>query len=254
MRKRKSIGLWVVALFCLGGCATPANIPMKKGGIDALTNAHMIVLPTSKEIIGAEIEKSNVAAWSGGGLIFALVDVAIEDARAQDAEEALIPIKDTLDGLNFGEELKSALEAKLLSLAWLKIDSVEVVDEVEESFVKEQFQKEIKDSLIVIEPSYNLTHKFSGFKAQAIVSLYSCFPEEQCEGSKSEVDLEDTLTYKKTISLSQNIGLGTSSKEEAAIQLAKDQGLLMKQSLRKTAGILADKIIKSLKNPYIIRP
>ncbi len=254
MGQIKSLGLWVVALFFLGGCSTPANIPMKRGGMDALNNAHMIILPTKQGIIGAEVEKSNVSRWSGGGLIPALIDVAIENSRADDAEEAMKPIKEALDGVHFGEALKAALETKLQSLSWLKVAPVEVIDEVEENFVEQQFQEETKDSLIVIDPSYNLTYKFSGFKAQAILLLYSCFPEEQCESSQSEVDLEDTLTYKKTISLTQNIGLGTSSKEEAAIQLAKDQGFLMKQSLKKTAGILAEKIIQSLKNPYIIRP
>ncbi len=253
MGQRQTIGLWVIALFFVGGCSTPTNIPMQKGGMDFLNDAHLIILPTQKEI-GAEIEKSNVARWGGGGLILALIDVAIENSRKNDAKEAITPIKAILDGFNFGEKIKAALETKLQSLPWIKIAPVEVVYEMEENFVEKQFQMETKDSLIIIDPSFNLTPNFSGFKAQTLLWMYSCFPQEKCEGPKSELDLEDAVTYKKTIPFSHHLGLGTTTKEEAALHLAKDQGFLIKKSLKQSAEFFADKIIQSLKNPYIIRP
>ena len=140
------------------------------------------------------------------------------------------------------------------SISWIDITPIEVIYDSEENFVEKQFQRETKDSLIIIKPTFNLTYGFSGFNAQAILQMYSCFPQEQCEGQKSEVDLEDTLSYKKTMSFSKHLGLGTTNKEDAAFELAKNQGFRIKKSLKESAEFFADKIIQSLKNPYFVRP
>ena len=92
MGRSTSFGFLMVTLFFLGGCSTPANIPMPKGGMEALNTAHLIIQNTQKEI-GAEVQESNIAKWGGGGLIPALIDVAIENSRANDAEEAIQPIR-----------------------------------------------------------------------------------------------------------------------------------------------------------------
>src|SRR2546425_11225686 len=102
--RHKNWTLFVIALF-LAGCATkPAYIPLPADSPQAINSSNVAILSTQHEI-KAEVSKSNVAMAMGGGLIPALIDVAVEGSRAKSAEERIKPIRDVLIDYDIGEAL-----------------------------------------------------------------------------------------------------------------------------------------------------
>jgi len=82
------------------GCASPRFIPMTEGAASKIKSTEAILVLSQQEI-AAEINPSAVAAATGGGLLFALVDVAVNKSRADDAEAAIAPIKNALLDYDF---------------------------------------------------------------------------------------------------------------------------------------------------------
>ncbi|TLY35247.1 MAG: hypothetical protein E6K61_13715 [Nitrospirae bacterium] len=102
-----------VVLFVLlsaPGCVTtePAYIPLAKEVSQQIKSSNAVIVSTQDEI-KADVEKSNVATYTGGGLIPALIDVAIEGSRSKSAEQDIKPIRDALVGFDMGRELQTSL-------------------------------------------------------------------------------------------------------------------------------------------------
>src|SRR4051812_46406994 len=74
------------ALFA-GGCASPNRVSMPSGYKENLAPSIGMV-GLSQQEIGTTIQRSNLTAAAGGGLIFAIVDAGINNSRAKKAENA----------------------------------------------------------------------------------------------------------------------------------------------------------------------
>src|SRR2546430_17643371 len=87
-------------LSVLLGCASPRFIPMTEGAASKIKSTEAILVLSQQEI-AAEINPSAVAAATGGGLLFVLVDLAVNKSRAEDAEAAMAPLQQWLLGYDF---------------------------------------------------------------------------------------------------------------------------------------------------------
>jgi hypothetical protein len=110
--------LHLVALaFLVSGCATTPNHALAPAA-RTLDGGREVLVTVAQGEIKTNINKSNVAAAGGGGLLLALVDVGIEQHRATVAETAVAPLRNALIGFDFDSEVQSQTKATLNSLDW----------------------------------------------------------------------------------------------------------------------------------------
>ena len=91
-----------------------------------ITSTDTVLVVKAAEI-GTEINVSNVAAATGGGLIPALIDSGINADRTKKAEEAAGPIRDKLIDFDFGAELQEDLAREPETTGIENIGNVELV-------------------------------------------------------------------------------------------------------------------------------
>ncbi|HBN21976.1 MAG TPA: hypothetical protein DD412_01910 [Holosporales bacterium] len=73
------------------------------------TDVYLVDCPDK---MGFDIKASNVASYTGGGLIFGLIDAAVMSSRQSDAEEAIGCIHDELKNINVQNILHDKLILK----------------------------------------------------------------------------------------------------------------------------------------------
>ena len=248
MSLTRQLGLFGMLILFVAGCTTPANIAMKKGVSDTIQSSHMVIVSTQNEI-KAEVEKSNVAMAMGGGLIPALIDTAVESSRSEEAEATIETVRDVLIDYDFGKEFESALAPKLPSVSWVDIQPVDIIYDKKEDLVKEFLQKEVRDSLMVVNSSYALSHDFTTLKVQSVLTMYSKLRPNKEVQSNEDIDLEELTVYKKTVSHKKPIGAIVAGEGDAIVQWSKDNGALIRNALKESAEDVTNQLIQGLKAP-----
>ncbi len=95
-------------LFCtLTACATePAHISLKPELSQRINSSNGVILAVQNEIV-ADIDKSQVAMATGGGLLPMIIDASRNHSRANAAQGAVRPIWDALVDYRHGEGVRS---------------------------------------------------------------------------------------------------------------------------------------------------
>lgn len=243
-------GLVGLVLVTVSGCITqePAFIPLTKETSQRINSSNGVIVATQKEIT-ADIEKSQVATAMGGGLIPALIDVAIEKSRASSAEELIKPIRDALIEFEMGKEMQQALGTRLETNPWLHLKRTETVYENKPDHVAGLLAASSEDALLLITPSYTLGSDFQSLKVEAEVKVlpraFQLRPTGEAKDDKGKV----TPLYKTTVSHLMPLVVGGSDKESAAQEWAKDGGVIIKEAMKRGVASIADKIVEALAHP-----
>jgi hypothetical protein len=101
----------------------PPDVPGKISSTD-------VVVPIAQSEIYVYVPPSNAGAATGGGLLGALIDVAVNDARTSHAEDAVKAVRDSLVDFDFDGEFKADLQPALAQVAWLHPNAARVVKDV----------------------------------------------------------------------------------------------------------------------------
>lgn len=167
----------VAAALAVSACATvrPDNL------IDAearplITSAETVLVVKSAEI-GTEINVSNVAAATGGGLIPALIDSGINADRTAKAEEAAGPIRDKLIDFDFGAELQEDLARELATTGIEMIDTVELVRSEVADYRSEKVAKSKAPAVLFIDAAYSLSPDMGRIALSANAQMFPTIAE-----------------------------------------------------------------------------
>ncbi|OQW33496.1 MAG: hypothetical protein A4E19_03640 [Nitrospira sp. SG-bin1] len=205
-------------------------------------------MATQKEIV-ADIEKSQVAMYTGGGLIPALIDVAVENSRANSAEDAVRPIRDALLDYEIGTELHKALGTRLEAVPWLHVKKIEVVHDNRPKQVTSLLAASSEDALLLLIPTYALTSDFSTLKFDTEVRVVPraahLLPSEVGDDAEKRM----APLYKTKISHHVPLTVQGNSKTDVANAWASDGGKRIKEALQQSISRTADQIIEALSHP-----
>lgn len=99
----------------LTGCAGVSRVPLDKTiAVKLTTTEGKISIPTDEVIVRAK--PSNVSAFTGGGLIGALIDASVTKSRQSEMEKLTLPFYEQVDGVDFrtlfSEQFSRALDVK----------------------------------------------------------------------------------------------------------------------------------------------
>ena len=70
--------------------------------------------------IRSGIDESESAMYSGGGLLFALVDASVNPSRAKEAEAAIQSSREALTGFDFDALAKDMIAGALADIPWFQ--------------------------------------------------------------------------------------------------------------------------------------
>jgi len=154
-------------LLMLSACSTlPPHNYFSDEALNKIDTIDLYITIPQKEL-QADITSSNTTAAAGGGLLFALVDLAVENSRASTAEELIEPIRNSLLDLNFNEMFKQKLEEGLKDESWTKISKTILNNEVSVNQTSNDFKSSSADAIFYINAAYSLSADFSNITAKA---------------------------------------------------------------------------------------
>ena len=229
------------------GCASPRIIPMTEGAASKIKSTEAILVLSQQEI-AAEINPSGVAAAGGGGLLLALVDVAVNKSRAGDAEAAIAPIKNALLDYDFAKQLRVALEEELRRLAWINLQSLRTVSSPDAKKIDDAVAASAANAVLVIRMTYSLTSDFSLVKVTAAVTGYPKTEELSAIAKRARPDANPPLLYRNDFSVMNGMGLPKSDRPTAAKAWAENNGKAARDALGKAAADLAKRIAADLES------
>ncbi len=258
MQKKLLTITWAfLSLIILSGCGSTPNNYLSKQITNKIGKTDVYITIPQKEIT-AEIERSQVAAATGGGLLFALVDVAIESSRANKAEELLQPIKNSLIDINFNQMFVEKLKTELANLEWLNVNKIVLINDLVPNQMQLNFEESDADAIMLINARYALSSNFSQLTANANASIlpkneslrqYSEKPTSK-KARKSKLHIDNNI-YRDSFVVSKTFaGALTDNEENAKILTAQSQ--LLKELFPKVADELAKNIVFSLQKTKAI--
>jgi hypothetical protein len=129
-------------------------------------DVHIIV---SQAEIQPNINISNITAATGGGLLFALIDAGVNNARAKEAEKQVVPLREALVGYDFDPLVQHASTTTLQALGWFDPKQVKLSKEETSDSVLAALNASTTSQLMVLRYTYETNADFSA----VVVSLYA---------------------------------------------------------------------------------
>ena len=162
----------VSALF-LTGCASPNRVALASGHKQDLTPA-MGVVGLRQQEIGTSINRSNISAATGGGLIFAMIDMGVNNSRAKKAESSASSIRDALIDYKPGDALAKALTEKLNADSPLSLEEIKVLQIKDASSIAQWVKENPAKTVVVLDVTYRLLPNFEGATVTVAASAHPC--------------------------------------------------------------------------------
>ncbi|MBB5193226.1 hypothetical protein HNQ50_003980 [Silvimonas terrae] len=117
----------LVAATLLAGCATqPGFKPMPAAAVEKVKNSDINVIVPQKEIKLA-INQSNLTAAAGGGLLFALIDTAVNNSRTDTAETTVANLRNSLLDFSFNDTAMDAVKRETGNISWIAEKNVQLI-------------------------------------------------------------------------------------------------------------------------------
>ncbi len=246
----KRAGLFTPVLFALSlftGCATAPRIPLTTASNQA-SPSEILVGVTSQEI-GTTIDASNTGAATGGGLIGAIIDLSVENARAKKAEQAIIPVRNALIGYEASAILTAAVQNEIGSAAWLKDAKTQTSQTAGQNSVTALLSKTTGNAVLVVNVDYYLTPKFDAIIVAARVELRPRSDALIKKAEKRDAD-EVPLLYYNKLSVVSILGTAASKDKEPNAKLwADENGKKAREALDVGLSEIAKMLVFDLEQP-----
>ena len=242
----------LASLIALGGCATTPHAPLPSMARDKISSTD-VVLPIRQSEIYVFVPNSQISAATGGGLLFALVDAAVDSVRTSKAEDAVKPLRDSLVDFNFDESFQGELKKSLSEVPWIHLADVRVIKEVTNNSMDEALTGSKSGAVLFAAPDYHLSNDANLLVLKVTVSL---FPNDDAlralsknkSNSGAKTAMEKAL-YRNTFTFSTKIP-GTASDRDANMKVwSADNGAAARAALNRGAAKLAVMLAEDLQKP-----
>lgn len=235
-------------LFCtLAACATePAHISLKPELSQRVNSSNGVIVAVQKEMV-ADVDQSQMANATGGGLLFMAMDVAVNRSRANAAEAALQPIRDALADYDVGTELQQALSTRLKPIPWLHVKKVDVV--YDNKPISALLAASSEDALLLVTPSYALSSNFSDLRFETEVRVVPRAAHLMPADAGKDADKRMIPLYKTRFAQHTSVTVPGNLIENAHSVWAGDGDKRIKQALHESVRLTADQIIEALSHP-----
>lgn len=234
-------------LLALSGCATPRQVVMSPEAPSKI-KATELIIGLSQQEIAAEVNPSGFATAGGGGLLLALLDIAVEKSRAGDAEAAITPVKNALIDYDFAKQLQASLEAELRQLSWLNLADVRTEASPDVTKVAESPDRTSASVVLVISVRYTLSPDFSRMRVKATATGYPKTVELVALAKNARPDTDPSMLYRNDFLVEKALVGAYSDPAARGKAWGAEGGKLAREALNSATAELASRIAKDLES------
>jgi hypothetical protein len=220
----------VVVLAVTGCVAAPIQHTMP-GGQRGIAGGRGQIVTVAQSEIGAGIQPSTISAATGGGLLIALVDAGINNARAKTAEAAIVPVRDALTDFYFEQRAMAASEALAERTPWLGVTRTELNKDPSNASFSKALDASPNPQTLTTTYSYLLDQNFRVAKLSVTVALIKkALPKN---GKPEHRALLANAVFARTFVFVVPLRNPTEEMDQNAVLWAKDGGKPIEESLNK---------------------
>lgn len=173
-------------MLMLSACAQLPPAKAIDPSIKSHVTATQAVLTIPQTEIYADIVRSG---GGGGGLIGALIDTAVENARTKKAEQAMVPVRNELLDFDFDSTMTSDLQTGISQMDWLHAGTVKVDKDPSADDLNKLVGDADQPYSLVVNVDYHLTPDFHALLVKVAAAL---FPKHSDSTSNSGQRLKPT--------------------------------------------------------------
>jgi hypothetical protein len=224
----------------LSGCATTKGpVTFSAEAAKQIKTVDLCIGLTQQEIY-AEIEKSMVSMYTGGGLIPALIDVAVDNHRTKKAESSILPLRDGLAGYDFPKTFETAMCQRLETAGWMELDKVTVTNVVSKESFEQKLSGSGAQSVLFVTCRYFLDPDLNTVNISADTEL---LPTPKLGAPK---DSSDKALYRSTVAYKKSTDAKMSG-EDAVKYWANNNGTRIREALDEGIKIVTNKIASEMR-------
>lgn len=238
------IFLWALAL---SGCATRKETVSLPERVQKEIKSTEVYIEECEKKVRADIESSNVRTYSGGGLLFALIDCAVMSHRENCAEDALVCLQKEITTFNFQEKFSKKIEHTLQNTSWLHAQKINHITGINDEKHQEIFKNANADCVLTSKFIYKLNPELNVMTGTLFLTLYPT--SEKIKKIVNATDPIETPIFKFHISATEALPESTKDIEENAKLWAQNNGIFLRQSLENIFNQVFDRLDKILKTP-----
>lgn len=247
MNRLLSQGLAIAAVLGLSGCVVAPYQALSPEQRSKIGSTEVVAGIAQREVF-AQINVSNVAAATGGGLIAALIDAGINSSRTGDAETAVRPLRDALLGYDFDGEFKAQIDLALQNAVGLNAAPATISKEIGDAGFAPKVSASKADAVLLLNTGYSLSPNFEAVNVETFAFLMprsAALRGSDAEVSSFGVDISQSI-YRNRIAFSATLPNPSATLEANRSSWQADNGQMLRNSIslgaREIALTLADDI------------
>lgn len=232
---------------------TTACAGVRHNHIDQAAREHFdevqAYLAVPQDEIYAEIDRSQTAAAAGGGLLFAIIDSAVDNSRTKSAEELIKPIRNNLIDYDYAQILKTNIESKITTIDWLNVKQLELERSIGDNRIINKMEKSNASAVLFITAEYKIAPDFDAIQTNVALIMFPNVKalknfSEKLDNNEDPTDKTDNI-YRNDIVV--NIPLGSSgNKASNAQKLSESNSAKLREALDESANRVAMRILEDI--------
>lgn len=248
MRQRHSVFAILILAIFVSACATAPHSALPAEAKGRITSTDVMLGLRQSEIY-VFVPNSQVAAAAGGGLIPALIDVAVNSVRTSKAETAVKPLRNVLVDVDFDSMLKNDIHAALTQTGWMHVNDVRVIKDVSKEGLDRAYAGSRAQAVLVANADYQLSNDADVFTVKIVAQLYSKDPAlvglKQGAKASQSLDPKNAL-YRNTLTFESRIAGATSDRDANIALLSREQGAAMRSLLKMGSAKISNMLAADL--------
>lgn len=247
MKLSKHIALILLWILVLSGCATRKETVSLPETVQKEIKSTEVYIEECEKKVKADIESSNVRTYSGGGLLFALIDCAVMSHRENCAEDALVCLQKEITTFNFQEKFSKKIEHALKDTNWLHVQKINNITGINDEKHQEIFKNANTDCVLTSKFIYKLNPELNVMTGTLFLTLYPT--GEKIKKIVNATDPIETPIFKFHISATDALPQSEKDIEKNAKLWALNNGAQLRQALENIFNQVFDRLDKILKAP-----
>lgn len=143
--------------------------------------------------IKSDINPSNIAVATGGGLFGALVGIAVDSAKAKKAEILITPVRNALTGFDVDALAIDTTKAETADIAWMSQDTATFSKDTSTASDSAYLDTIVGNKLALVSYSYDLSPDFASVR---VVEHISIVRKTSTNSAGAAIKPVDRLSYR----------------------------------------------------------
>lgn len=227
------ISILLPVLFaCACGTVAPYK-PLPVAAVDKLASTDVVAAIAQSEIF-VFVPASNVGAATGGGLLGALIDASITDARTTKANDASKVLRDSLLDFDFDKLLAGDLKASLSQVPQLHLGNVHVVKEVTNDGMDRALDGSNAAAVLFAATTYNVSNDGDVLFVTVSAALFPRSDELEAltkSGNSGPKTLLTNALYRNMLVFETKVPGATGDRDHDMAAWSADHGAPMRAAL-----------------------